>query len=54
MGHIDVLVCTVAYVLPWVFSDPMKPVLPLENNLLQGALPPASLDRLRPSLRESR
>jgi CRP-like cAMP-binding protein len=26
-------------------------MLPLENNLLLGALPPASLDRLRPSLR---
>lgn len=29
----------------------MTAVLPLENNLLLGALPPPSLDRLRPALR---
>lgn len=49
MRLISGTLCPVAYVLPYEVA--MNPALPLENNLLLGALPASSLDRLRPALR---
>jgi hypothetical protein len=43
-------ICTVAYVLPYL-APQMETMLPLEHNLLLGALPPESREKLRPAMR---